>query len=121
MSNLSLPPSSPMKTSLALVPMLVSAVLLLSLPACTPSTRIATHAAGHAITIDIEGHHSLETGTNRAVIVGEFGKITVEPARVQLGDGPWTKIPEDVPMIVGIVKHKRWVTAGGLRIKETSR
>ena len=54
------------------------------------------------------------------MIVGEFGKITVEPARVQLGDGPWTKIPEDVPMIVGIVKHKRWVTAGGVRIKETS-
>lgn len=110
-----------MKTFKALVGILATATLLMALPACRQSSRISTQAAGHDITAEIEGRHSLETGTNRAVLVGDFGKITVEPDRVQLGDGPWTRIPEAVPMIVGITKHKRWVTAGGVSITETSR
>lgn len=110
-----------MKSFNALVGILATAALLVALPACRKSNRISTHAAGHPITVEIEGRHSLEAGTNRAVLVGDFGKITVEPDRVQLGDGHWTKIPEAVPMIVGISKDKRWVTAGGVSITETSR
>ncbi len=94
-------------------------ILLLGLSACRPSTQISTQAAGHAITANLEGSHSLDTQPDRVVITGEFGKITVEPARVRLGDGPWTKIHEQVPIEVGIAKHKRWITAGGVRIKET--
>lgn len=96
-------------------------MLVLALTACHKTTRISTRAAGHRITVEIEGRHSLDTGTNQALIVGEFGKITVEPARVQLGDGPWTRIPEAVPIFMGIVKHKSWVTAGGVSIKESAR
>ncbi|HVV69989.1 MAG TPA: hypothetical protein VHI52_00300 [Verrucomicrobiae bacterium] len=90
---------------------------VLALTACQKLTRLSTNAGGHQITAQVEGQHSLDTGTNGAVIVGEFGKITVEAARVQLGDGPWNRIPEGVPVSLGISKHKSWVKAGGVSIK----
>ncbi len=114
-------PSSSVITSGKMLLGISLVALFIALAGCKNSTRISTHAAGHEITVQIEGNHSLETLTDRAVITGEFGKITVERARVQLGDGPWNKIPEAVPMTVGILKHKSWVTAGGVSIKETSR
>ena len=95
--------------------------LLLVLTGCDRSTRISTNAAGHAISAEIVGTHSIDSKTDRAVIDGEFGQITVERARVRLKDGPWTKIPENVPVTVGIARHTRWVTAGGVSIKESTR
>ena len=95
--------------------------LLLALTACSKSTRVSTNAAGHEISAALEGDLSIDSQTDRALIASEFGKIIVEAARVRLGDGPWTKIPERVPVSVGIAKHKRWVTAGGVSIKESTR
>ena len=108
------------KSPALLFRVLAAATLLSGLTACTRSTRISTRGAGHDISAEIEGNHSIDSQTNRAVIASEFGRITVEPARVQFGGGPWTRIPEGVPMMAGIFKHKRWVTAGGVSVKETS-
>jgi hypothetical protein len=94
--------------------------LLLALSGCHKSTNISTNGAGHAISAVLEGAHSIDTREDRALIAGDFGKITIESARVRLGDGPWTKIPEQVPISVGIFKHKRWVTAGRVSVKETN-
>lgn len=115
------PPRNHVKSSLKLLsaPALLAALLLL--PGCSRPTLIHTQAAGHSITAEVEGSHSLESQASRAVLTGEFGRITVEPARVQLGDGPWTRIPEGVPVKMGVAKHKRWVVAGGVAVKETSR
>ncbi|HEX3989197.1 MAG TPA: hypothetical protein VHZ30_07180 [Verrucomicrobiae bacterium] len=109
-----------MKTSRWFFNTVVAAVLLFAVASCSRVTHISTRAAGHDIAIEIEGNHSLDAQTDRAVIASQFGKITVESSRVQLGEGPWTKIPTDVPMLVGISKHKQWVKAGAVSIKETS-
>jgi hypothetical protein len=109
-----------MKTSRWFLSTIVPAGLLFAVTSCSPVDHISTRAAGHSITIEIEGNHSLDAQTDRAVIASQFGRITVESSRVQLGEGPWTKIPVDVPMLVGISKHRRWVKAGGVSIKETS-
>jgi hypothetical protein len=110
-----------MKTSSFIFRTLPVAALLLALTACSKFTHIATNAAGHSISAEIEGDHSIDSQTNRAVISCQFGKITIERARVRLEDGPWTAIPQEVPVTVGIARHKRWVTAGSVAIKETSR
>jgi hypothetical protein len=109
-----------MKTSRWFFNTVVAATLLFAVTSCSRVTHISTRAAGHDITIEIQGNHSLDAQKDRAVIASQFGKITVESSRVQLGEGPWTKIPVDVPMLVGISKHTRWVKAGGVSIKETS-
>ena len=99
---------------------IVTLALLLTLSACTKSTKVSTKAAGHAITATLEGSHAVSTEGDRAVITSEFGKITIEAARLQIGDGPWTKIPEGVPVSLGISKHRRWATVGGVSVKESS-
>lgn len=109
-----------MKRSLVLHRSILAVALLLTLSACTKSTKLTTKAGGHAITATLEGTHSINTEGDRAVIASEFGKVTIEAARMQIGDSPWTKIPEQVPVSLGISKHRRWVTAGGVSVKETS-
>jgi len=109
-----------MKPSLNHTPAAALLAALLALPGCTRPTRISTHAAGHSITAEVDGGHSLESLPTQAVLVGEFGKITVEPARVQLGGGDWIVIPEGVPIEMGIAKRKRWIIAGGVTIEETN-
>jgi hypothetical protein len=98
----------------------LAVALLLALGACSRSNHVSTKAAGHDITATLDGTHAINTQPDRAVITGEYGKITIEAARLQIGDGPWTKIPEAVPVSLGISKHKRWVTAGGVSVKESS-
>jgi hypothetical protein len=109
-----------MKLSPSLVPTLSAVTLLLALTACRESTYVSTRSAGHDISAQIEGDHSVDSETNRAIFTSEFGRITVEVTRVQLGDGPWTTIPEGVPLDLGISKHKRWVTADRVSVKESS-
>ena len=110
-----------MKTSSIIFRAIPVAALLLALTACSKSTHIATNAAGHPILAEIEGDHSIDCQSNRAVISCQFGKITIERARVRFEDGPWMTIPQALPVTVGIARHKRWVTAGSVAIKETSR
>jgi hypothetical protein len=98
----------------------LAVMLLLPLTACTKSTKVSTKAAGHAITATLEGSHAINTEGDRAVITGEFGSVTIEAARMRMGDGAWTKIPEGMPVALGISKHKRWVTVGGVSVKESS-
>ena len=109
-----------MKISVTFLRTVTLLALLLALSACAKSSKITTKAAGHAITATLEGTHSINTEGDRAVITSEFGKVTIEAARMQIGDSPWTKIPEQVPVSLGISKHKRWVTAGGVSVKESS-
>lgn len=109
-----------MKTSSFIFRTLPVAALLVALTACGKFNHIATNAAGHIISVEIEGDPSIDSQTDRAVISCQFGKITIESARVRLEDGPWTTIPQEVPVTVGIARHKRWVTAGSVSIKETS-
>lgn len=100
---------------------LSAVALLLGLTACSRSTRIRTNAAGHAITAELEGDHSIDTASDRAVINSQYGRVTVERTRVQIGDQPWTTIPEGVAVKVGISKHKRWISTGSITVKETFR
>lgn len=109
-----------MKRSPVLNRAVLAITLLLTLTACTKSTKVSTKAAGHVITASLEGSHAINTEGDRAVITSEFGKVTIEAARMQIGDGNWTKIPEGVPVALGISKHKRWVTVGGVSVKESS-
>lgn len=96
-------------------------VLMLAVTGCNKSTQITTSAAGHQIRAAIEGNHSIESHPSQGVITSPFGKITIERARVQFDDAPWTKIPEGVPVKVSISKHKLSLTAGSVTIKQSIR
>ena len=96
------------------------AALLFALTGCHKSTHIVTSAAGHPITAVVEGNHSVDTQRTGAVIRSQFGKVTIERARVQLDSVRWTTIPEDVPIKVSISSHKQWLTAGPVTVTQTS-
>ena len=96
-------------------------VLMLAVTGCNKATHVTTSAAGHQIRAAIEGNHSIESHPNQGVIASPFGKITIERARVQFDDAPWTKIPEGVAVKVSISKHKLFLTAGSVTMKRTIR
>ncbi len=87
---------------------------------CARDTHIVTRMAGHQITAVIQGNHSIESQGPQGKISSQFGRVTIERARVQLDNDGWTKIPEDVPMEVTISRRKIHVTAGSVRITRTT-
>ena len=93
--------------------------LLSATTGCTKSTHVTTSAAGHQVSADIEGNHSLETKPDQAVISSPFGTVTIERARVRFDDAPWTKIPERAPIKVRISKHKLRMTSGTVTVTRT--
>lgn len=95
--------------------------LLLLLTGCHRSVRIALHSAGHSITVFVEGDHSIDTSPTGAVIRTQYGDVSVERSRVKLNELDWVAIPADVPVSVGISKHKRWLKAESVTIRQTSR
>jgi hypothetical protein len=109
-----------MKNSSFKLGTLAAAGVLFALTGCHKSTHLATSAAGHQITAVVEGNHSVDTQPTGTVIRGQFGKVTIERARVQLNSVRWTTIPEDVPVKVSISSHKQWLTAGPVTITQTS-
>jgi hypothetical protein len=96
-------------------------VLMLALAGCGKSTQITTHAAGHPISIVVEGDPSIDSQAEIGVISSRFGKVRIEPARVQLDDGGWTTIPEEVPVVVSISRRTLLVAAGSVTINRTKR
>ena len=100
---------------------LASLALLLTLTACGKSTLVSTNAAGHAISAELEGNHSIDAQTNRAIISSRFGSVTIEPARVRIDGAPWTRIPKGAPVELSISKHRTRVSAGPVLIVATSR
>jgi hypothetical protein len=107
----------PMKRS----PAITAIVLLLTLgvAGCAKSTQVTSSAAGHQINANIQGDHSIDSGTDHGVISSKFGKVVVEKERVQIDNGAWTEIPEGVPVGVKISKHDVLVTAGSVKIKRS--
>lgn len=97
------------------------AVLATGIVGCTKATRITTNAAGHPVTARIEGSHSIDTQGERGVIVGEYGKVTIERTRMQLNDSPWTKIPENASLELVLSKHKISATTGSITVSHSFR
>jgi hypothetical protein len=95
--------------------------LMLVITSCMKSTKITANAGGHQIRAVIAGDHSINSQPERGTISSPFGKITIERARVQIDDAPWTTIPEAVPVEVSISKGKVLLTAGSVTVKRTSR
>jgi hypothetical protein len=92
------------------------AALVLASTACHRTTRVTTTAAGHRITAVIEGDHSIESNSGQGMIASRFGKITIERARVQIDQAPWTKISEDVPVEVRIASRRISLIAGNVTV-----
>jgi hypothetical protein len=107
--------SSKIRTMCAIIGLMILAT------SCMKSTKITTNAGGHRIRAVIAGEHSINSQPERGTISGPFGKITIERARVQIDDAPWTTIPEAVPVEVSILKGKVLLTAGFVTVKRTSR
>jgi hypothetical protein len=99
----------------------ILSLLMLAIIGYGKSTRITTRAAGHQISADIVGDHSIDSQPDHGVISSQFGKIVIERARVKLDDAPWTKIPEDVSVEVSISKGKLWLAAGPVTTSRTIR
>ena len=97
------------------------ALQLLAMTGCTKSERITTSAAGHEITLIIKGDHHIESHPSQGIISGDWGRIIIEPTRVQIDQGAWSQIPQNVPMNVSISQWKQTVSAGNVTIKRTTR
>lgn len=88
--------------------------------ACTRSPEISTSAAGHAITADIKGNGTkVEALPERGVLGSEFGHVTIERSRMRVGELPWVKIPENVPVTVSIRRGKITLNAGDVSVAQT--
>jgi hypothetical protein len=114
-------PSRFMTRSSFILAKLIVLCLLIGLTGCHRSVRIELHSAGHPISVLVEGNHSVDTKPTGAEIRTPYGTICIERTRVKLNGLNWTAIPEDVPVRVGISKHKQWITAGPVTTKQTSR
>ncbi|MGH7967387.1 MAG: hypothetical protein ACREIC_01535 [Limisphaerales bacterium] len=87
---------------------------------CHRSTSISLHSAGHPISVLVEGNHSIDTEATGAVIRTEHGSIWIERTRATLDGSHWIRIPEGVAVRVGISRHKEWLTAGNVSVRQTS-
>lgn len=112
-----------LSSSRSFVPRLTAVGLMLALftvTACTRPPEISTTAAGHAITADIKGHGTkVEALPERGVLSSEFGQVTIERARMRLGELAWVKIAENVPVTVTIHRGKIALQAGGVSVAQT--
>ncbi len=93
------------------------ALALLTVTACTRSPEISTSAAGHAITADIKGNGTkVETLPERGMLSSEFGHVTIERARMRVGEQAWVTIQENVPVTVSIRRGKVALKAGRVSV-----
>src|SRR5687767_13698424 len=85
------------------IAVLLTALSLGAITACTQTPEISTRAAGHEITAEITGNRTMvESLPDRGVLGSEFGRVTIERSRVQVDGLAWTAIPENVPVAVSI-------------------
>jgi hypothetical protein len=94
------------------------ALALFAVTACTRSPEISTSAAGHAITADIKGSGT-KVEALPGVLSSEFGQVTIERARMRVGELAWVQIAEDVPVNVTIHRGKVAVKAGRVSVAQT--
>jgi hypothetical protein len=94
--------------------------LALLVSACAKAPTIATEAAGHTITAEVEGVPSVENQPDFAVIAGPHGRVIVERERVRLDDFEWTTIRAEVPVSVSIKRNKVRIKAGNVTIARTT-
>ena len=113
-------PSLPSRPAIPRVAAVGLAVALFAVPACTRPPEITTSAAGHAITAEIKGNGTkVEALPERGVLGSEFGQVTIERARMRVGELAWVKITEDVPVSVTIRRGKIGLQAGGVSVAQT--
>lgn len=93
--------------------------VLLVFSGCGHSSVIDTKAGGHQIRAVIAGELSINSQPEGVTITSAFGTVTVERTRVQIGSGPWSMIPEAVPVELRMSKGKIALTAGSLTIRQT--
>ncbi len=98
---------------------LVALAFGLLLVGCSAGTRLTTEAAGHVITAEVAGPHSIKSDAGRAVVTGQYGQVTVERARAQIDSQPWTPIPPDVAVRISILRGRLQLSAGPVSIRRT--
>jgi hypothetical protein len=86
---------------------------------CHGTKQVVTMAAGHTITAEIAGNHSIEAEPTHAVVKGQFGQVTVERERIRIDANEWVAIAADVPVAVSIQRHKLRVSAGRVTVERT--
>lgn len=94
-------------------------VALLAFTGCSKTssvsqTHLATIAAGHKISADIDGIATIASQTGKAIITSQqYGEIVIEPSRVSLGSMTWTDIPDGAPITLNFSDKKysvQWTT-----------
>ena len=95
-------------------PYLFAALLALVAVGCRPGKSVSFEAAGHPVSASIRGDHALEATLDRAVLQGEFGRVTIERSRVQVDDNPWVKIPAATTIRLEASPRKIWLAAGNV-------
>lgn len=119
LNTLSMNSSTPVNTCFLRMKLTASIFASLAIVGCYKSTHITTSAAGHEIFVTVEGNHSIDADTNRAVISSSYGNVTVERNRVRLGEGRWTTVPENAAVEVKISKHKSLVSTKSVTVSQS--
>jgi hypothetical protein len=99
----------------------IVAAAVVSLAACATSARFETIGGGHPIVASVTGPHTIESRETHATIATQSGVVTVERTRTRIDDGPWTTIPEHVPVLVEISTHTVSIHAGPVTVARTMR
>lgn len=84
-----------------------------SKPKSVSHTHLATVAAGHQISAEIDGVTSIDNQNTQAVINTQFGQIFIGRSYVLLGSNAWTSIPDGASITLNFSQDKysvQWTT-----------
>lgn len=91
------------------------------LAACASSARFETTGGGHPVVAFVTGPHRIDSRDTHATISTPSAVVTVERTRTRVDDGPWTTIPERVPVRIDISTHTVSIRAGSVTVSRTMR
>ncbi len=87
--------------------------------ACRKTTHVSTSAAGHAVTLEIVGPHSVTNEPSRASIQSVEGTVVIEATRMRLNEANWTEIQAGVPIDIRIRPGNVVLKAGNVTVKHS--
>jgi len=98
---------------------IAAALMISAMTGCREAQRIAINAAGHPITLEIVGDHSIEGHAERGTIQSRHGAVVIEPTRMRMEDGKWTAIEAGIPVKIRMAPGRVVMAAGRVSVERT--
>ncbi len=90
------------------------------LTGCHRTPELTSHAAGHPLHVRIRGTHKVDTASDRGVITGPAGVVTIEPTRMRVNSLDWVQISQGVSVAIEMQPNRLRVQAGKVTIAQSS-